>query len=351
MKILADATLPHLDELFSTSFQLIRYHTQDELVTHLPDSDLLLCRSTLKVNAHLLMHSTIQCVATASSGVDHIDADYLAKRGIQQLDAKGCNAEAVTDYVQSTVTWLKANHLIQGYSAGIIGAGEVGRCVAQRLRAMNFDVIQYDPLKAHLDPHFQSCTLAALTACNLLSIHANLHDTQPFPSRDLLNPSFLSQLQPHSILINAARGGIVNEDALLHSKQPLTYCTDVYLNEPHVDPRIIDYATLCTPHIAGHSIEAKLRAVEQISRALHLQHHLSPPKFSLLSQPNDPCASSFQPLTPDQILHCYNPCIETVAFKAAPNKDAAFLNLRQAHTHRHDFSRYANTTLLTNKKE
>lgn len=342
MKILADSTLPHLSALFKGAFELTLYQNEETLFAGLPFHDILLCRSTLRVTAKQLANTPIQCVATASSGIDHIDTAYLAAQGIKLVDAKGCNAEAVADYVMSTLAWLIKNGNITGQQAGVVGIGEVGTRVVSRLRATGIDVIQYDPLRAHMDPTMQSCTLHDLTTCDLLFIHANLHDTEPFPSKNLFDADFLMQLKPGTCLINAARGGIVNEEALLQNTQPLIYCTDVYANEPAIDPRIIAFSTLCTPHIAGHSIEAKSRAVETIAHALHAYYGFSMPEVLNLPQPTCPPMLTGERWS-DQALRLYNPMTETTVLKNASDKQAAFLALRQAHDYRHDFTAYRTT--------
>lgn len=346
MKILADASLPHLDMLFQAPCHLATYTNQDELLSALlhDDHDVLLCRSTLHVTAELLSNSKLRCVATASSGVDHIDLDYLNTQNIQLLDAKGCNAEAVSDYVLSTLAYLDMHQKLPGKRVGIMGAGEVGSRVNARLHALGFEVLLYDPPKASINPDFISCSLEDFSSCDVLCIHANLHNTQPYSTQNFLNTEFLQSLKPNTVMVNAARGGMLDEQALLHIKHPITYCTDVYQSEPKINPEIISYATLCTPHIAGHSIEAKSDAVLHISQALHRAFKLRPP--AALTYPKltlDSSDDSWQA----RALAQYNPIHETLKLKQAYDKNAEFLNLRRAHRHRHNFSQYQTTRKST----
>ena len=339
MKILADASLPHLSTWFAPAFHITRYHSQDEVIDLLPAHDILLCRSTLKVTAELLANTAIQCVATASSGIDHIDADYLSEQGITLVDAKGCNARAVADYVVATLALCLREKRVFGKTAGVIGVGEVGSRVVKRLQAAGFHVICFDPLRRARDSDYHFCSLEALASCDLVCIHANLHDTPPYPSVNLLGAAFLRSLKPGTVIINAARGGIVNEVDLLQLATPLTYCTDVYANEPAINPLIVDYAMLCTPHIAGHSLEAKQDAIIQISEKLHHHYGFLQPSVNkrrstkgLVLSPHD----SWQ----DCILSLYNPLMETLALKKAPDKQRAFLSLRKAHLTTHNFNVY-----------
>jgi erythronate-4-phosphate dehydrogenase len=332
LKILADASLPHLDDLFGEPFQLTRYSTPKMREDALPNQDILLCRSTLKVTPELLKNTHLSCVATASSGIDHIDTSYLDAKNIALFDAKGCNAEAVADYMLATFAYLHMHHSnLSGKCVGVMGAGEVGMRVIKRLEALNFKVLAYDPLK----PNFKSCRFEAFQACDILCIHANLHNTAPHPTKNSLDANFLNQLKPNTMIINAARGGILNEQALLDSKKNIIYCTDVYQNEPEINPSVIQYATLCTPHIAGHSIEAKSNAVLHLSQKLHTHFNLAPPESY---QNTRPIPSNSQQTWDALALSLYNPIIETEQLKKAVLHSTAFLDLRRAHQYRHDFN-------------
>ena len=339
MNILADKSLPDLEALFPSPFHLTYYVDEQGLRQALPKNDILLCRSTLKVTPALLKNSSLQCVATASSGIDHIDTSYLKKHDIRLFDAKGSNARAVTDYVITVLAYLQQQHHVpQGNKAGIIGWGEVGKRVGARLRHVGFDVIAYDPF---LYPPSDAC-LDALTACHLLCLHPHYHTSQPYPSAKLVSYDFLNALCPNTIIINAARGGIVDETALLSTATPLIYCSDVYQNEPTPSKDTLHFATLCTPHIAGHSLEAKTKAIEQLSQQLHAHYQLKAPSPRIeprnLNLPNQ--ASTWQ----DIVLSLYHPKRDTERLKHAQDKKEAFLALRQAH-HRHDFISYDTTRL------
>lgn len=332
MNILADESLPGLQAAFPKPFHVSTYAVEDEIPALLKNQDVLLCRSTLKVTAALLGNHPLKYLATASSGTDHLDHAYLQSRSIQTIDAKGANANAVADYVIASLAWLDSKKLIKGNKAGIIGMGQVGSKVFLRLLAADYEVCTYDPLKTN----FQSCELKELYNCDVLFVHAQLHHTFPFPSFNLINQQFLQQLKPGCIIINAARGGIINEQALLDNKQPLVYCTDVYLNEPTIDKRIVDMATLCTPHIAGHSLEAKYRTVALVSEQLHRIAKLPVPLYqSPLEQVLIPEKGiSWQ----DLALSLYNPINETIELKNASHLESAFLNVRKNHINRHDFA-------------
>lgn len=340
MKILADATLPNVMKMFDSSFKLTLYNTVEQVPELLTDHEILVCRSTLKVTAQCLARSKIQCVATASSGTDHIDCDYLKQHRIKLFDAKGSNARAVADYVIATLAWLTQNKKPFERRAGVIGMGAVGSQVTTRLKAAGFEVLCFDPLKEG----FHSCDINELATCSLLCIHANLHETVPFASKQLINAHFLTQLKSNVIIINAARGGIVDEDALLKVDKPIIYCTDVYCTEPAIDKRIIDLATLCTPHIAGHSIEAKKMAVVQLSQQLHC-YFGRPVPLSIATKPSSGPILPPQFNWQDAALLLFNPFEDTIKLKTGADISHAFLSQRKAHQKRHDFNFYNGTQL------
>ncbi|WP_133137064.1 NAD(P)-dependent oxidoreductase [Legionella rowbothamii] len=338
MNVLADASLPGLDEAFPGPFCLTRYTRPDEIASLLAGQDVLLCRANLKVNHHLLKGHKIGYVATASSGSDHLDKPWLKTQNIQVIDAKGCNARAVADYVVSCLAYVYQQQLIQGKRAAIIGFGEVGTRVQARLAAAGFATIVYDPLKG------LSTQLKDLYQVDLLCIHAELHDGPFHPSRNLIDQQFLANLKPGCIIINAARGGIIDENALINLGDKFIYCTDVYLDEPNINQKIIEKATLCTPHIAGHSLEAKYRAVNMVSEVLHQIAELPLPKFACPEMGEEVHLETSKTWQ-EQILSLYNPIEETVRLKQAKYLEEAFLQVRKEHQKRHDFRLYANAGL------
>ncbi len=340
MNILADASLPGLKEAFPPPFNLKLYNNQQELESLIASQNILVCRANLKVDATLLTKCNLTYVATASSGSDNLDKPYLANQNIIFFDAKGCNATSVADYMISCIALLEQKELLKRQKIGIVGLGHVGSALFSRLKKIGFELICYDPLKQQNEPHFVSCELEELYSCDALCVHAQLHDTQPYPSQNLINKAFLQKLNSQCIIINASRGGIVNEQAILDLNS--LYCADVYLNEPHINKEIIQHSLICTPHIAGHSIEAKLNAVTLISKKIHTQLGLPLPNYLTPPKP--------KPLLYDInnwqgfALSIYNPMNETQQLKKASSLASSFLALREKHKVRHDFCSYTQNT-------
>jgi erythronate-4-phosphate dehydrogenase len=342
MNILADASLPGLDAAFPSPFKLTKYLHQDKIPDLLAGQDILLCRSTLKVDAELIRNHSLQYVATASSGSDHLDHGYLRSKNIQAIDAKGCNAASVADYVLSCLAYLDKKQKILGQTTAVIGLGMVGSQVFERLKQLGFNVKCYDPPKAGRELDFKTCSIEEILDCDVICIHAELQKEGLHPSFNLINSQVLLSLKPNCIIINAARGGIVNEQHLLDCKLPLIYCTDVYSNEPNISGAIVERATLCTPHIAGHSLEAKYNAVNIVSHKLHCILGLPLPDYA---EPTKPQPINLNLDWQDFALSIYNPIEETKKLKSAADLGKAFIKLRRMHNVRHDFARYGDISL------
>lgn len=339
IRLLADATLPDLDTLFNhNAFKLETYHHVQELKEKINTQDVLLCRANLYVNHELLENTKIKCIATASSGSCHIDKKRMRAHQISIIDAKGCNASSVCDYVIATLAYLIKTQTLKGRKIGIIGYGEVGKRLYARLCELQFEVCVVDPYEEKRHTNIPFVSLEALNDCDVISIHANYHLDAPHSTHHLINDAVLRRLKPDTIIINAARGQIVDEKALLAIYPPRLYCTDVYHHEPNIDMHIVKNALIATPHIAGHSIDAKRNAVLYAARGIYQWAQLKPPMLS-------PLENSEIDLVPfktweDKILALYNPIEETQQLKQSSSIEKTFLDLRKKHTFRRDFSAY-----------
>lgn len=329
MKILAPESIKPFSKLFEQNFEILIYQNLEELKELLNAAQILFVHSTINVNEELIHSSKLQGVATLSSGSCHIDGDYLQKNNMFLLDAKGANKEAVRDYILSVLAYLYQKNLIQKEKIGIIGYGYVGKLVSDTLKELSYEVYIYDPFI------MPDNSIDNLANTDIILVHPNLHDGK-FASRNLLNAAFFQMLKPESILINASRGGIVNEDDLLKAKN-LIYCTDIYQDEPFVNEDIIEKAIICTPHIAGHSIECKENIIKLICQKIHAQFSLQPPQEAFYNdKPLILPKSDWQ----NWVLSLYNPEKESFELKKSKNKSETFLKLRKLHNNRHNFTYY-----------
>lgn len=232
-------------------------------------ADAMVIRSRTRVNEALLAGSRVRFVASTVVGLDHVDQDYLRDAGIGFYSAQGCNANSVAEYVITALLVLaqRRGWTLAGRRLAVIGVGNVGRRVAAKARGLGLQVLESDPPRAEREPGFHSTPLDACLQADIITLHTPLTDAGPHPSRNLLDAERLQALQPHAVVVNAARGGILDEDALL--QQPLGgRIIDCWQNEPDIDTRLLRAGDIVTPHIAGHSLDAKVNGTRMAHAAL-----------------------------------------------------------------------------------
>jgi erythronate-4-phosphate dehydrogenase len=272
MRIVADQNITEVEAAFSRLGEVTRVPGRSLAREQLQAADMLLVRSVTRVNAELLEGTPVRFVATATSGVDHVDVDYLRARSIEFADAPGSNAESVAEYVISAVLLRLAaeERRVEDITVGIIGCGQVGSRVAQKCEALGMGCVLNDPplREATGDPRYVDIE-AALDA-DVVTLHVPLTDGGRYPTRHLLDATRLQRLRPDALLINTARGGVVDESALLlhlYARSGTQAVIDCWENEPGISRKLLARAVLATAHVAGYSYDGKLRATEMIYQA------------------------------------------------------------------------------------
>lgn len=272
MRIVADQNITEVEAAFGGLGEVIRVPGRTLAREHLRDAEMLLVRSVTRVNAGLLDGTPVRFVATATSGVDHIDMDYLRARSIAFAAAPGSNAESVAEYVISAVLLRLAagERPAEGLSVGVIGCGQVGSRVARKCEALGMRCILNDPplRDATGNPCYQDIE-AALQA-DVVTLHVPLTDDGAYRTRHLIDAARLQRMRPDVLVINTARGGVIDESALwrhLYAQSGANAVIDCWENEPAVSRRLLSRAVLATAHIAGYSHDAKLRATEIVYQA------------------------------------------------------------------------------------
>lgn len=268
MKIVADENIPLVNEFFSRLGDVVCLPGRSLSAADVVDADALIVRSVTRVNEALLAGSNVKFVGTCTIGVDHLDQAYLDRQGISWSSAPGCNANSVVEYVYAALTHLDVNWL--GVRFGIIGCGNVGGLLYQRLKAQGVDIRCYDPnLTAAQNPDLTS--LDNVLACDVISMHTPLVTGGPYPSFHLLGAQELRQLKPGAVLINAGRGPVIDNQALLqvlNERADLRVVLDVWEPEPDISQELLDKVLLGSPHIAGYSYDGKLNGTERVYRSL-----------------------------------------------------------------------------------
>jgi erythronate-4-phosphate dehydrogenase len=271
MKILIDEAMPYAHDLFSQIGEVISKPGRDINAEDLQGVDALMIRSVTKVNRELLKQADrLKFVGTATAGMDHVDQALLKQQGIFFTAAPGCNKVGVAEYVISTLMVLS---LQQGFSifdkvVGIVGAGQVGSYLAHCLQAIGIKVLLNDPPKQAQGDARRFVSLdTLLDQADVVTLHTPMIREGDWPTHHLMGQARLSQMRSDQILINAARGPIVDNAAL---KERLAvadgFCAslDVFEHEPEVDLALLPYLSFATPHIAGYGLEGKARGTTMI---------------------------------------------------------------------------------------
>lgn len=278
MNITADENIPYAQEAFKTLGQVRTANGRNLTQQELLQTDILLVRSVTNINKKLLQNTPVRFVASATAGFNHIDLDYLSSQNIGFARAAGSNAISAAEYVFAGIClWsLKENKPLFGLSIGIIGYGNVGSRVKQLCEEAGLNCIINDPpLEEKLNnsqqqsPKFSSIDEAL--NCDIVTLHTPLsYKEDLYPTYQLLNKRRIKQLRPQTLFINASRGEVVVESALLarmKDKHDLTLILDVWDNEPKINQDILNFTLIGTPHIAGYSIDGKIRGTEMIYQA------------------------------------------------------------------------------------
>jgi erythronate-4-phosphate dehydrogenase len=274
LTIVADENMPALEALFGHLGPIVRHPGRALRREDLQHAKILLVRSVTRVDRALLEGTPVRFVGTATIGTDHVDLTWLERQGIGFASAPGSNADSVVEYVLSSLLHLAVE---QGFDlfdkvVGIVGVGNVGRRLQQRLQAMGLQVLLCDPPRADREGEEGFVDLATLLQqSDIVSVHTPLVKTGRWPSLHLLNAETLALLRPNAILLNTGRGPVIDNRALLACKQQrpdLTLVLDVWEHEPEVDPRLAALCAIATPHIAGYALDGKVRGSWMLYQAL-----------------------------------------------------------------------------------
>ncbi|MBK0327851.1 hydroxyacid dehydrogenase [Rhodobacteraceae bacterium F11138] len=271
------------------------------LLSALFDADALIVRNRTLVDQDLLQHApNLRVVGRLGVGLDNIDMACCAARNVVVRPATGANTLSVAEYViTATLALLRGaygsntemiagnwprNALIGGEASGrvmgLLGFGGIARAVAGRARALGMTIAAYDPYLPDEDPAWRDvrrCTIDdLLSVCDVLSLHVPLTDE----TRGLISRNALSRMKPGAIVINTARGGVVDEEALAQALKDGHLggaALDVFEVEPLTAQAAARFANLpnliLTPHIAGVTTEGNLRVstatVENVRQELY----------------------------------------------------------------------------------
>lgn len=275
MQIICDANMPYAEAAFKTLGEVRLLDGRTIRAADVRMAEMLFTRSTTRVNRGLLEGSRIRFYGSAVIGTDHIDAAYLQSAGIPWCAAPGCNAESVGQYITTALLWLAGRHdlTLAGRTLGVIGIGNVGRKIVAKGRALGMQVLACDPPRQR-DPHDTEAHLFVplaqlLAESDFITCHVPLNRNGGDCTWHLLDTAAFAQMKPNVVLLNAARGPVIDTDALLNvlGKRVAYTVMDTWEGEPAYRTDLLTRTDLATPHIAGHSFEGKVNGTRMVYRA------------------------------------------------------------------------------------
>ncbi len=275
MKIVADIDVPFLEGVFEPYGEVVYKKGLEISREDVLDADALVVRTRTRCDAALLEGTSVKMVATATIGMDHIDQEYCRKAGIEVANAAGCNAGGVMQYVFSALYGVAARKgiKIDGSTIGIVGVGHVGSKIEAMAEYLGFNILRCDPPRAAAEGPDGFCSLEhLLESSDVVTLHVPLDET----TRGMANADFFTLMKPGAIFINAARGEIVDEQALIDASPKLgAIVIDTWNNEPDINEELVDIADIATPHIAGYTFQGKQNgtayAVQAVARHFGLK--------------------------------------------------------------------------------
>lgn len=325
MRIIVENHIPYIRGVLEAVADVVYLPSAEITAKAVRDADALLVRTRTRCDAALLAGSRVRFIGSATIGTDHIDLGWCCDHGITVCNAPGCNAPAVAQWAFSAIgRWMQHQHISdpQGLTLGVIGVGHVGNIVARWGKQLGFRVLLNDP------PLDIGCTLDhLLEQSDIITLHTPLaHDGQ-WPTWHLIGEPQLRQMERCRLLLNAARGGIVDEVALRGWGGDLAI--DCWENEPQLNSAVLQRAWVATPHIAGYSTEGKQRGTAMIIEAMnrHYGWQLPVPHIAAPAMGSDP-------VTLQGIMQSFDPQPWTTQLQSHPDK---FESLRNTYPLRHEY--------------
>ena len=325
MKAVIDEKIPFLSEaLEAMGHSVVALPGVKICADDVADADALFVRTRTHCNEALLRDSKVRFIGTATIGYDHIDSAYCAENGIRWASAAGCNAGAVLQYVQSVIyAWSKERDCpVEGLSLGVVGVGEIGSRVATWAEGAGMRVYRNDPPRQEKEGGGAFVSLAEIAEkCNIITFHPTLERAGRYPSYHLADEAFFASLKRCRLLINASRGPVVDNKALLAALESGVLpdaVLDVWEGEPDLSLSLLNKVYIATPHIAGYSAEGKLNATALVLKAFASFSGYEG-ELPLPQLPAPVPSMIVAPTFADAMLEIYDPHADSLRLKQSPS--------------------------------
>ncbi len=333
MRVIVDCHIPHIQGLIEPFAQVQYLEPGDITRDAVRDADALVIRTRTRCNAALLDGTHVRFIGSATIGTDHIDLDYCSSHGIAVRNAPGCNAPAVAQWVMAAIAaWMRARGITSpdGLTLGIVGVGHIGSIVDRWARQLGFTTLLNDPPRENrgdaCDNIFSPLD-ELQRQCDIITFHTPITRDGQWPTWHLCDQAFLDGLTSCQLVLNAARGPIADNTALLNWHGDVAL--DCWENEPNISRELLEKAIIATPHIAGYSAEGKQRGTAMMLAALNDFFGWSIP-IPTISSP----ATGAAQVTLDGIASSYDIMADTALLKSNPSD---FESQRNHYHHRPEY--------------
>ena len=298
-KVIIDDKIPYIKGEIERLASEVRYLPGSQISNaDVRDADALIVRTRTRCDRALLEGSAVRFIVTATIGFDHIDTDYCREAGIEWTNCPGCNANSVRWYVHNAIE--AAGCLRRGMKVGIVGVGHVGSRVAADLRKAGLQPLLYDPPLADQHPSVRIDDVelpfvsleTIIDQADIITFHTPLTRSGAYPTFHMASSRFFDLLGRRPLVINASRGGVVDNEALLRAIRAgkvRDAVIDTWEDEPDINCELLREALIATPHIAGYSADGKANATRMSLCALarffdkEFTPNVEPPAAPLLS--------------------------------------------------------------------
>lgn len=291
--LIADTLSPAAEDVLSGAADICHTDGQGRaaLLEAAGKADAILVRSATTVDAELLNAAPrLRVVGRAGVGVDNIDIAAATERGVAVLNTPTANSHSACEHAIALLfaaarcvpaadasvragQWERSRFQgmeIYGKTVGVVGLGRVGQLFAERMRAFGTDILAHDPYAKTEVAEAVGATMVDLRTlmarCDVVSVHV----PKTAETEGLIGQELLAGAKPGQILVNAARGGVVDEHALAHALRhgPLRAAgVDVFTQEPPADSPLLGLDNVVlTPHLGASTSEAQQRAGVEVAR-------------------------------------------------------------------------------------
>jgi D-3-phosphoglycerate dehydrogenase len=268
---------------------------REKLLAAVPEADALLVRSATTVDAEVLAAAPkLKIVARAGVGLDNVDVDAATERGVLVVNAPTSNIHSAAEHAVALLlsaarqvpeadaslrahTWKRSSFSgteIFGKTVGVVGLGRIGQLVAQRLAAFGTHLIAYDPYVSPARAAQLGIELLPLDDLLARADFISVHLPKTPETAGLIDKEALAKTKKGVIIVNAARGGLVNEEALaeaVSSGHVRGAGLDVYSKEPCTDSPLFELPqVVVTPHLGASTEEAQDRAGTDVAESVKL---------------------------------------------------------------------------------